>query len=416
MARARWSEPQQSWYQELVAQARDSGMLVCEPGSTPAQRGAALTLLFQLINTDKLMQLWPHGEFTSSWADLLVLPSAILQDRPREAQQTMRGTKAVVQVPEYSYRVRLSFPTVEVAYVVACYMTNYALLGREMPDAATRLRSILGSATLPPRAVSTAADTSVSETDSSENAGEWSTYHSPRLAAARQRKQVASRTKQLAAFTAGELGADRFKDDSTKPLLQLATRLSMRCWQQHLIECFVSNWQSVGCGDHFGHDDPTFDRVVKAVPELQDAMAVRWQLHDQVGGTLVSLFVRKDLLAHLPQLNTILRRQTLPGLQQAALRVVCEAHPRRVRGERPTFGDRRRLCLTPEPAPSVSRPAASARPQAPSSLPSWAAVLSAARPVSRPAVSRPAPIVTTGLLSVPMLLSVSLLLSVPMCG
>jgi uncharacterized coiled-coil protein SlyX len=124
---------------------------------------------------------------------------------------------------------------------------------------------------------------------------------------------------------------------------------------------------------------------------------VRWQLHDQVGGTLVSLFVRDDLCAQLPKLNTILRR--LPELQQAALRVVCDAHPRRVRGERPTVGpgDRRRYCLTPEDAPSVSRPAmsgvsSSARPQSTSAMPSWAAVLSAARPVPLPPARRPAPV------------------------
>jgi uncharacterized coiled-coil protein SlyX len=123
---------------------------------------------------------------------------------------------------------------------------------------------------------------------------------------------------------------------------------------------------------------------------------VRWQLHDQVGGTLVSLFVRDDLCAQLPKLNAILRR--LPELQQAALRVVCEAHPRRARGERPAVGpgDRRRYCLTPEDAPSVSRPAMSGasspvRPQGTSAIPSWAAVLSAARPVPLPTARRPAP-------------------------
>jgi hypothetical protein len=108
----------------------------------------------------------------------------------------------------------------------------------------------------------------------------------------------------------------------------------------------------------------------------------------------VSLFVRDDLCAQLPTLNAILRQ--LPGLQHAALKVTCDAHPRRARGERTVIGDRRRYCLTPEDAPSLSRPAPPStsspmRPQGTTALPSWAAVLSAARPVTLPAARRPGP-------------------------
>jgi len=387
-----WSGPQQAWYQELVSQARDSGQLVREAGSTPAQRGAALTALFNLIDADKLRQLWPQQEFTSSWADLLFLPSAILHDRARDVQQTVGNGKAPLLVPEYTYRVRLCCATAEVTYIVACCIANYALLPREAPEAAKRLRAILGGARLRSHE-SSDAETSASEPDSSDSDGEWHTYRSSREAA-RQRKRAASRTKLLAAFTTKELSAERFKADSGKPLLQLATRVTMRSWQHHFVECFVSNWQSVGCRDHFGQDDPAFHRVAAAVPELQDVTAVRWQLHDQVGGTLVSLFVRDDLCAQLPKLNAVLRQ--LPGLQHAALKVTCDAHPRRARGERAAFGDRRRYCLTPDDAPSLSRVApsgtsSSMRLQGTTALPSWAAVLSAARPVSLPAARRPGP-------------------------
>jgi hypothetical protein len=392
-ARASWSGPQQAWYQELVSQARDSGELVREGGSTPEQRGAALTALFKLIDADKLRQLWPQQEFTSSWADLLLLPSAILHDRARDVQQTVGNGKASLLVPQSTYRVRLCCTTAEVSYIVACCVANYALLSREAPEAAKRLRAILGGASLRSHESSADAETSASESDSSDSDGGWHTYRSSREAA-RQRKRAASRTKQLAVFTAKELSAERFKADSMKPLLQLATRVTMRSWQHHFVECFVSNWQSVGCRDHFDENDPAFQRVATAVPELQDMTAVRWQLHEQVGGTLVSLFVRDDLCAQLPKLNAVLRQ--LPGLQYAALKVTCDAHPRRARGERAAFGDRRRYCLTPEDAPSLSRPAPSGallsmRPQGTAALPSWAAVLSAARPVSLPPARRPGP-------------------------
>jgi hypothetical protein len=391
--RANWSAPQQAWFQELVSQARDSGELIREPGSKPEQRGVALTALFKLIAADSVKPLWPQQEFTSKWADLLLLPSAILHDTARDVTQTVGADKAKLVVPEHTYRVRLCCSSAEVAYVVACCVSNYALLPREAPEASKRLRAILAANSVGLQATSANADTSVSEADSSDSDGEWHTYHSSRTSAARQRKRAASRVKQLAAFTAKELSAERFKTDSANPLLQLATRVTMRSWQHRFVECFVSNWQSVGCRDRFNQDDPAFQRVTTAVPELQDATAVRWQLHEQVGGTLVSLFIRDDLCVQLPKLNTVLRQ--LPELQQAALKVVCEAHPRRARGWSYVSNDRRRYCLTPEDVPSIRRSAVpgtalSTRPQSTSTMPSWAAVLSAARPVPLPAVRRPA--------------------------
>ena len=391
--RASWSAPQQAWYQELVSQSRDYGFLVREPGNTLEQRETALTALFKLVNIGKVRELWPQQELTSSWADLLLPPSAILQDRARVMSRWVSATTEL-RVPEHTYRMRLCCPTAEVTYIAAGCIANYALLPREVPEVAQRLRTILNSGD--PRSPES-AETSASEASSSDSDGEWQTYRSSR-AAAQQRRRTASRAKQLAAFVAKELAASRFQADSTRPLLQLVSRVTMRSWQQRFVECFVSNWQSVGCRDHFGEDDPAFVRVTTAVSELQDPAAVRWHLRDQVGGTLVSLFVRDDLFPLLPKLNTALRQS--PELQHAALRVVCEAHPRRARGQRFAPNDKRRYVLTPEDAPSSRRslaPASGSHPPSPSALlggssaalPSWAAVLSAARAVNPPTVRRP---------------------------
>ena len=320
-ARAGWTAPQQAWYQELVSQTRDSGELVRGPCAAPEQRSAALTALFALIARARLTQLWPQQELTTSWTDLLCLPSAILQDRARDVQQTTGTDKAKRVVAEHSYRVRLCCPTAEVTYIVAGCIANYALLPREAPETAKRLRAILaGSSSGSPRP-SASAETSTSETDSSDGDGEWHTYHSTRRAAAQQRRRAASRAKLLAALTAEQLDTVRCKADSARPLLQLASRVTMRSWQHHFVECFVSNWQSVGCPDRFDERNAAFQRLATAVPELQNASAVRWHLRDHVGGTLVSLFVRDDLCAQLPKLNATLRQ--LPDLQHAALKVVC---------------------------------------------------------------------------------------------
>jgi hypothetical protein len=389
-AYASWTSSQQAWYHELVTQARDSGDLVRELGSTSEQRGAALDALFALIRPAALKQLWPEQELTSDWVDILTVPSAPLSDRTRSVRRAVGNGQPPVMVPETSIRMRLCCATAEVAYVVAGCIANYALLSREVPEAAQRLRGILGGAS---SGSSPDAATSVSESDSSDGDGEWQTYRSSREAA-RQRRRVASRTKQLTAFVASELSAPRFKVDSAKPLLQLATRVSMRTWQNHYAECFVSNWQSVGCPDDFDQTHPAFERVTASLVALCDAAAARWVLRSQVGGTLVSLFVRDDYFVHLPRLNAVLRE--VPGLQGAALRVVCEAHPRRLRGERPTFVDRRRYCLTPEAVSASGRSAPSSPSQpvrVPGTLapPAWAAAMSAARLVAPPFARRPAP-------------------------
>src|SRR6202012_316936 len=130
---------QQAWFQELVSQVRDSGDIVRERGSTPEQRSTALTALFRLIDAATLKQVWPDQEFTSCWADLLSVPSAILSDRTRTVRRAAGNGRPPLTVPESSIRMRLCCATAEVAYIVAACIANYALLPREVPEAASRL-------------------------------------------------------------------------------------------------------------------------------------------------------------------------------------------------------------------------------------------------------------------------------------
>ena len=397
-ARAQWSEPQQAWYKQLVELARDHGVCIRESRSTPEQRSAALVRVFKLVNPEQVIKLWPQPETRiSTWKDLLILPTAILQDRTYDSQQAMPNGVPPVKVPEHSYRLRLCCVTAELSFVVACCIANYALLAREEKEAAQHLRAILagdGKPTTP----AASAETSASEGDSSDSDGEWRTQR-PHREAARQRRRSAARSRRLAAFVTKKLSSERFQADSANPLLQLATRVSVRSWQHHYSECFVSNWQSVGCASIFDQTDTAFVRATTAVPALRDAHTARWHLRQQVGGTLVSLFVREDLVSHLPSINTVLRQQ--PELSAAALKVVCDVYPCRARGrgerERFAYRERSRRCLTPEEAPVTGRQLVSADPSSSShvsrtsALPSWAAVLSASRPVAVPAARRPAP-------------------------
>lgn len=395
--RAQWSEPQQAWYKQLEEHARDHGDCIRDSRSTPERLSAALLTVFTFVNPEQVIKLWPRPETrTSTWKDLLILPTAILQDRTRDFHHAMPKGAPSVTVPEHSYSLRLCCATMEVSFVVACCIANYALLAREEKETAQRLRAILAGDGKP-TAPAANAETSVSEGDSSDSDGEWRTQR-PHSEAARQRRRAAARRKQLTAFATKELSGERFKADSANPLLQLATRVTVRSWQHHFLECFVSNWQSVGCPSIFDQADAAFVRATTAVPALRDAHTARWHLRQQVGGTLVSLFVREDLVPHLPSINTVLRQH--PELSDAALKVVCDVYPCRARGrgERGRFAyrERSRRCLTPEEAPVTDRqvsavPSSSSQVPRTSAPPSWAAVLSASRPVAVPAARRPAP-------------------------
>ena len=120
---------------------RASGDVVCDSSATREQRSAALTALFALIDSDRLKQLWPQQELMTGWADLLCLPSAILQDRAREVQQTTGGDRAKLVVQSTATAFGFVVPTAEVTYIVAGCIANYALLHREAPEIAKRLRA-----------------------------------------------------------------------------------------------------------------------------------------------------------------------------------------------------------------------------------------------------------------------------------
>ena len=392
---AQWSEPQQAWYTQLGELVREHGSSIRESQGAPEQRSAALLSVFKLVNPEQVSKLWPQPAMrTSTWKDLLILPTAILQDRPCESQRTQPNGLPRVKVPEHSFRLRLSCATVEVSFVVACCIANYALLACEEKGAHEHLRAILNGCSTPVAS----ADTSVSEGDSSDSDGEWRTQH-PHREAARQRRRTVARGKRLAAFITKRLCGERFKADSANPLLQMATRVGVRPWQHHFLECSVSQWHSVGCPSIFDVSDVAFVRATTAVPALQDARTACWHLRQQVGGTQVSLFVREDLVSHLPGINIVLRQH--PELSEAALRVVGDVHPYSPRGRgergRSVPWERRRVCFTPEAVPVTDRqpvsavPSSSSRVERTSAPPSWAAALSASRPIAVPAARRPAP-------------------------
>jgi hypothetical protein len=182
--RAQWSEPQQAWYKQLAEHARDHGDCIRDSRSTPERLSAALLTVFTFVNPEQVIKLWPRPETrTSTWKDLLILPTAILQDRTRDFHHAMPKGAPSVTVPEHSYRLRLCCATMEVSFVVACCIANYALLAREEKETAQRLRAILAGGGKP-TAPAANAETSVSEGDSSDSDGEWRTQR-PHSEAAR---------------------------------------------------------------------------------------------------------------------------------------------------------------------------------------------------------------------------------------
>ena len=129
--RAKWSEPQQAWYNQLVEHACALSDCIRESRSTWEQRSAALITVFELINVDEVSKLWPEPQQkTSTWKDLLTSTTAILHSSPREERQRLRTGEWIV-VPQHAYRLRLACVNAEASFVVACCIANYALLSRE---------------------------------------------------------------------------------------------------------------------------------------------------------------------------------------------------------------------------------------------------------------------------------------------
>ena len=337
--RASWSSEQTAYYNELVMLMSANADLIRgkgESAGTPVRRGKAVAAFRALVSQKRVEQVWPQHAITNSWADLLVLPSRVLEDKEREVQQPQKQRAAdhrpVERVYRHDYRLRLCFASNLVAYAVGCFLVHYSLARFQTPDVVKSLQAILDG-----KPWTSQTDTDVSGSSSSGSDSDTGYVvvggQSHRAAAAKQRRGVRDRKKELAKLQSEELSGDDWLAESKKPLLQFVTTANVRGWERHYVECSVGNWQSVGCGQRFDSDDDAFQRVVAALPELREPAAA-WSLRRAIGGTLVSLFVRDDLIVLLPAINDRLRQLAMDTWQYAALEVSCRVHPRRVRGQR----------------------------------------------------------------------------------
>ena len=394
--RSAWSPEQLAWYDSLVAQAKANGELVrnLSVGSIE-QRCRAVNTLRDHVSQDQVKQVWAEQRLTRKWADLLVTPSGVLKDalnpnmiQHKAEKSTGQGQSAGKDVSESNRNgrceVKLCCKNDVVAYVVVCTLLAYSLIRDENKREAERFRAILNG----PAPVEVASTDTDSSSDSDDG---WEQQTRRQSSGTKARRSNGGRNDKLKAFLATYLKDPSWHADCNRPLLQFATHMTIRNWTNHYVECFVSNWGSVGCGDRFDASDEAYRRVVDAFPEFT-APSAGWCLRSAVGGTLVSLFVRDTLFDMLPKINARLRQQPVDALQDAALKVVCDTHPQRKKGDRRRrWNDKTRYCLTPEAATAPTRTARVPPSASPSTMPSWAAVLSAARPVASPSSRRPAP-------------------------
>ena len=352
-ARSQLTEEQQALCNELTRMAQQHGDLVRENKGPIVERADAVDTLFDLIAPSELERMWGRQALTSTWSDLLVQPSAILKSHGYDDKQRLNNGRQII-IPRRVYEVNLCGATLEVSYIIACTIASYALLPVRHKDVKRRLCDIVGPRTSQPQAG--VADTA-SDPESSDDDGGFSTYTSRRAERRQNRRTPAIIRKQLKKFLETELSAAEFLADSYKPLLAFATRVTMRPWHLHFLECDVTNWQSVGCSARVGMEDAAFQRVVQAIPWLQNQSAFRWVPRSTVGDSAFTLFVREDMCRLVPEINQCLRQSQLPGMKDAALCVTGWARPWRVRDDQSDSDSRpaERFYLTAEKVRASAR-------------------------------------------------------------
>jgi hypothetical protein len=386
--RSELNEAQAAWWDELVRQATKNGEVIRELAGDSKSRARACDELWHHLaklsppstasnsNSDSQQTtLWERDALTSSWSELLALPSEIMADRittPGVAQsKSIKTGKSQQFSPGRSYRLKLHGPNAEVTYIIACAMASYALLREEDKDVTQRFQQILEGSTSSMQHNADSTDSSSSDSDN-----DWQTARSHREEGRRDHRAQHVRTKKLAALVKSDMSGGRYQADSCRPELQLGTRVLMRPWERRFLSCEVTNWQSIGCNDTTCLvSDPCFQRAVNAIQELPTSVA-RWIVHQRVGGSMVSLIVREDLREIVASLNDRLR--TVLDLPTAALRITCTV-VRRQRGGGIIPNSELRVSLTPEVSPPRSplprAPRAAALLTSPPPPGSWAARL-----------------------------------------
>jgi hypothetical protein len=324
--------PKAEWWSELRRMTQKHGGLVSQLESDDGARVKACDELWEhlekvnpkrsIASTD---QLWSTTELTTSWADLLAPLSEIMSDR-------VRGPSS-----GRSYQLKLHGVTPEVTYIIACLITSYATLrDHDTNIAAAFQKELHGS--------SSAAAARAAKTDSesgSDGEDGWRTAHRAR----RSSRPGFSLEKRLAAFAVKHLSTERYRADSRRPALQLATTVHMRPWEHHFISCDVSNWESVGCSPDEENLAATeiYKKVTTAIPELCPPIA-RWVVHQHCGFYTVNLFLREDCKDVVAKLNERLR--TALAIPSMALGVTCWVARRR--GWRIVDNTQMKISLTPE--------------------------------------------------------------------
>lgn len=360
------SAQQLAWCEELTRQAQQSGGTVCDFterwGPAGDVSAAACSALFDHIAPDVLRPLWPPEQLTQSWDELLAPTSVILKDHIDTEQSKLRDCRH----PGHLYSLRLCGATPEVTYVIACAIVSYATLSEDKPDVLRGLLRLLDG-----KPLTVVADSST-DSDSSDGEAGFQQVGNRRQKARRDFKATCALKEALAStLAAPSLSDARGTADSTRPDLQLVTRVTMRSWRDRFLSCIIGNWESLGLPNTYHlKEDPLYSAVTTAIPELCNPARARWIPHEvAAGGTTVSLIVHEGLREVVATLNHRLRVHPLLGNASLTVTSSFLRHARGGRG-RPVADSAVTLSLTPEIVPATRLPRSPQSSAQPGSQPS----------------------------------------------
>jgi hypothetical protein len=228
----------------------------------------------------------------ADWDKILVSPTAI------KAAPSRRQLESKDRV----YKLELHTATDEAAYIIACTFAAYSCLREQAHEVTDQL-----FAAFDVQSAKACADTTDSSNDS--EAG-WQTAgqrrHGDRghngKSAARRERALQNQLAKLSKHSG--LSQAAVEDHTKRPLLALATTVTLHSVHIPYISCIIDNFQSAGCNVHDLAHDPIFQRITQCTPPHPVS---HWSVQQRTGDAQASLWIREDCKQVIAELSTRVR-------------------------------------------------------------------------------------------------------------
>jgi hypothetical protein len=339
------SPGQRDWLTKLRQYMKDHGTNILSGHGNKKQRYAicndVVTFLSSASNSINATTLapWEDHELTHQWSDLLMQGTTVKRfspddddiatPPPRGAKQRGRGkAEKSKSTNPYFYMLHMRCAGREVAFIIACVLTRYALTATEgwVRPLTDEYMQLLDGLSEP---VDPADPTDPEDSDSDDpRANRWLKVKSkPKRSLSRyeHRRRVSSRfvaaTKQLRKKSEFQNIFELLEQETTRPLLLLSTHMfPPQAWVTRYVSIQVDNLHTI-CDMRSAaalQNDLRFKQL-NTIPQLAAPNAF-WKVTQTATGVQTALWIREDMvtseiLPQIPQLiQAKLKLTTLPPL------------------------------------------------------------------------------------------------------